>query len=89
MPDTTSSWKFQRLIAVVFVHVAHMGRVIQPGTEDQALYDDFFRDTFAVVLAGGHRKRVRTGWFPVRVEENSEAKLYSTAPQWRADTTTL
>ena len=30
------------MLGVVFVHVVHMWRVMQPETEDQALYDDFF-----------------------------------------------
>ena len=29
-------------IAVVFVHVAHTWRVMQPETKDEALYDVFF-----------------------------------------------
>ena len=29
-------------LAVVFVHAVHMWRVMEPETEDQALYDDFF-----------------------------------------------
>ena len=36
-------------LVVVFVHVAHMWLVIPPETEDRALYDDFFRDTFGLV----------------------------------------
>ena len=37
----------------VFVQVAHMLRVKQPETEDQALYDEFFRDTreFRITLS--------------------------------------
>ena len=37
---------------VDFVHVAHMWRVVQPGTENQALYDDFFSNTFGLVFGG-------------------------------------
>ena len=40
-------------LAVVFVHVAHMWRVMQPETENQALYDDLFSDTFGLVYWGG------------------------------------
>ena len=35
------------MLVDITVHVAHIWRVImQPGTEDQALCDDFFGDTF-------------------------------------------
>ena len=39
-------------LVVVLVHAAHMWRVMQPETEDQALCDDFLRDTFLLVLGG-------------------------------------
>ena len=37
-------------LGVVFVHVAHMWRVMQLEIENQALYDDLFRDTFGLVF---------------------------------------
>ena len=37
-------------VVVVFVHVAHMWRVIQPETEDQAVYDDLFEAILAWFL---------------------------------------
>ena len=39
-------------LAVAFVHVALMWRVMQPETEDQALYDDSFRDIFGLFVGG-------------------------------------
>ena len=38
---------------VVLVHVALVWRAIQPEIEDQALYDDFFLDTFWLFFLGG------------------------------------
>ena len=37
-------------LGVVFVHVAFMWRVMQLEIENQAMYDDFFRDTFGLVF---------------------------------------
>ena len=39
-------------LVVVVVHVAHMRRVMQPGTEDRPLYGVFSRDTFGLVFGG-------------------------------------
>ena len=39
-------------LGVVFVHVAHMWRIVQPETENQALYDDLFSDTVGLVFRG-------------------------------------
>ena len=39
-------------LGVVFVHVAHMWRVMQLEIENQALCDDFFRGTFGLVFGG-------------------------------------
>ena len=39
-------------LVVVFVHIAHKGRVIQPQTEDQALYNELFFYTDGLVLWG-------------------------------------
>ena len=39
-------------LGVVYVHVAHMWRVMQPETENQVQYDDFFRDTVGLVFRG-------------------------------------
>ena len=41
-------------------HVAYTCHVIQPETEDPALYDDFFRDTFGLVSGGGYRRKCQT-----------------------------
>ena len=51
---------------VVLVHVAHMWRIMQPETEDQALYDDFFA-TFL-------------GWFWARAFVESVISLYEKFP---------
>ena len=39
-------------LGVVFVHAAHVWRVMQLEIENQALHDDLFRDTFGLVLGG-------------------------------------
>ena len=39
-------------LGVVFVHVAHIWRTMQPEIEDQALYHDIFRDTLRLVFGG-------------------------------------
>ena len=58
-------------LVVVFVYIAHMWRVMQPETEDQAQYDDFFRDTFGLIFGGGaviYRRKCRCKTqTPVRV----------------------
>ena len=47
-------------LVVVFAYVAYMWLFMQPGTEDQAQYDDFFRDTFWLVFGGGYRIKCRS-----------------------------
>ena len=39
-------------LVIVFVNVAHTWRVIQPETEDQALYDNISRDILGLVFGG-------------------------------------
>ena len=39
-------------LVVVVIHVAHIRRVMQPETEDRALYDVFFVALFGLVLGG-------------------------------------
>ena len=46
----------QTLVAV-FIHAAHMRRVMLPETEDQALCDDVFRDSFGLVFWQGYRRK--------------------------------
>ena len=50
-------------LGVVFVHVALMWRVMQPETERQALYDDFFSDTFWLVFRGAIVESFKTQLF--------------------------
>ena len=58
-------------LVVVLVRVAHMCRVIQPEDEDQALYDDVFRDAFGLVWESYRRNYPRRAMFPSRLSSLS------------------
>ena len=48
------------MLGVVFVHVDHMWRVMQPETENQALYDVFFVTLLGWFLGGAIVERDHT-----------------------------